>query len=114
VIRDDRQRGRRIVQPIHSAHAAVVGVPERRQAAGALAQGEFERWNRRELAAKTQHFDRIGTIAVQAAPLAQGVLEHDRNRRRNTGGQRRIHGGDPLAASHCANRAVRAKNGVRH
>ena len=63
-------------------------MPERRQAPGALAQRELERRNRRQLAAQAEHFDGIGAVAVQAAALAERILEDDRDRRRDVGRER--------------------------
>ena len=86
----DRERRARIVQSIDPAHAAKVGVAEVGEPAGALAQCELERRNRRQLAAQTQELDRVPFRVGDAPALTEAVVKVVR--RRHSGGcESRIH-----------------------
>ena len=53
-------------------------MPEAREAAHALAQREFKRWDRSQFVAQTEQFQRVAARPISDVPsLAETVLEGD-------------------------------------
>ena len=82
MIRDDRQRGVGIVQPLDAPDSAEGRMTEPRQAADALTQGKFEGGHRRQLASKAQPLVCFTSRWVDnQTSLAEAVAKDDRGRR---------------------------------
>ena len=81
------ERGGRPVEALHRSDAAEVRVTKAGQTTDALAQREFKRRNRGQLAAKAEHFEWLERARVlKMMPLAQTILKQNCRRRSDTCG----------------------------